>query len=160
MNYDNVKHAELTQSFKSGANWFYWIAGLTMITSLIAFFGGGIRFLISLGSTQIIDGIADALSAEVGGAAKVVALVLDIIVAGAFVLFGYLAGQKYLWAYAIGMVVFLIDGLLALMFQDWIGVLAHGFVLFWLFRGFLAGRELVDLEKAMSESAPQAEPAL
>ena len=92
--------------------------------------------MISLGSTQIIDGIAEALSAEVGGAAKVVALVLDIFVAGLFVLFGYLAGQKYLWAYAIGMVVFLIDGLLALAFQDWIGVIAHGFVLFWLFRGF------------------------
>ena len=158
--FDNLHHTELTQTFKSGANWFYWIAGLTIITSLIAYFGGGIRFLISLGSTQIIDGIAEALSTEVGGAAKVVALVLDIIVTGLFVLFGYLAGQKMLWAYAVGMVVFLMDGLLALAFQDWIGVLAHGFVLFWLFRGFQAGRDLVGLEKAMAESAPQPEVAI
>lgn len=160
MNYDNIQYAELTQRFKSGANWFYWIAGLTLITSLIAFFGGGIRFLISLGSTQIIDGIAEGLSTEVGGGAKVVALVLDIIVAGAFVLFGYLAGQRHLWAYMLGMVLFLLDGLLSLAFQDWIGVLAHGFVLFWLFRGYQAGRELLSLEKTMAESVPQTEPAL
>ena len=160
MDYDNAQHAELTQTFKSGANWFYWIAGLTIITSLISFFGGGIRFLISLGSTQIIDGIAEGLSTEVGGAAKIVALLLDLIVTGAFVLFGYLAGQKQLWAYMVGMVVFLLDGLLALAFQDWIGVLAHGFVLFFLFRGYQAGRELLSLEKAMAESVPQTEPAI
>jgi hypothetical protein len=154
-NYNDIQHAELTQQFKSGANWFYWIAGLTIVTSLIAFGGGGIRFLLSLGSTQIIDGFAEALSAEVGGAAKVVALVLDLIVTGVFVLFGYLAGQRYLWAYMVGMVVFLLDGLLSLAFQDWIGVLAHGFVLFWLFRGYQAGRELLSLERATAESAPQ-----
>ena len=159
-NYNNVQHAELTQRFKSGANWFYWIAGLTIVTSLIAFFGGGIRFLLSLGSTQVIDGIAEALSAEVGGAAKVVALVLDLIVTGVFVLFGYLSGRKQLWAYMVGMVLFLLDGLLSLVFQDWIGVAAHGFVLFWLFRGYQAGRELLSLEKAMAANPPQTEAAI
>lgn len=160
MDYGNVEHAELSQRFKSGANWFYWIAGLTIVTSLIAFGGGGIRFLISLGATQVIDGLAAALSAEVGTGAKVVGLVLDLIVTGAFVLFGYLSNQKHLWAYMLGMVVFLLDGLLALVFQDWISVVAHGFVLFWLFRGYMAGRDLLSLEKAMAESAPQTEPAL
>jgi len=159
-NYSNINHAELTQRFKSGANWFYWIAGLTIVTSLIAFFGGGIRFLLSLGCTQMIDGLAEALSAEVGGAAKVVALVLDLIVTGVFVLFGYLAGRKQLWAYMVGMVLFLLDGLLSLVFTDWIGVLAHGFVLFWLFRGYQAGRELLSLEKAMAQNPPQTEPAI
>jgi hypothetical protein len=159
-NYDNIQRAHLIQRFKSGANWFYWIAGLTIVTSLITFFGGGIRFLFGLGITQIIDGIAQALSADVGGAAKVVALVLDLIVTGIFVLFGYLSNQKHLWAYIVGMVVFLLDGLLSLIFQDWISVLAHGLVLFWLFRGYQAGRELLSLEKAMAQSVPQPEPAI
>ena len=159
-NFDNIRHEELTQSYKAGANWFYWIAGLTLVTSVIAFGGGGIRFLISLGITQIIDGVADAISAEGGGAAKVVALVLALLISGLFVVFGVLANKKSLGAYIIGMVVFGLDGLLSLMFQDWIGVIAHGVVLFFLFRGFQAGRELVSMEKSMSESTPQPEVAI
>lgn len=165
MEYDDIQHQELTQRYKSGANWFYWIAGLTIVTSLIAFFGGGIRFLISLGLTQFIDGLAAALATELGGAVQVVALLLDLVVTGVFVLFGYLAGKKLLWAYVAGMVVFLLDGLLALAFQDVISVIAHAVVLFWLFRGFQAGRELISLEKTMAEQAAataqqQPEPAI
>ena len=158
MEYDNIRHAELVHNYKRGSNWFYWIAGLTIITSLIAVGGGGIRFLISLGVTQIIDGIAAGLSAEMGAGTKVVALVLDLIVTGIFVLFGYLANQKQLWAYVIGIVVFALDGLLSLVVGDIIGVLAHAFVLFFLIRGFIAGRDLIALEKAMAQQA--AAPAL
>ena len=159
-NFDNVRHEELAQSFKSGANWFYWIAGLTLVTSVIAFGGGGIRFLISLGITQIIDGVADAIAADGGGAAKVVALVLALLISGVFIIFGVLANKKILGAYILGMVVFGLDGLLSLAYQDWIGVIAHGVVLFFLFRGFQAGRELVSLEKAMAENAAQPEVAV
>jgi hypothetical protein len=159
-NFDNIRHEELTQSYKSGANWFYWIAGLTLVTSVIAFGGGGIRFLISLGITQIIDGAADAISADGGGAAKVFALVLALMISGVFIVFGVLANKKSLGAYIIGMVLFGLDGLLSLVFQDWIGVIAHGVILFFLFRGFQAGRELVSMEKTMSESTPQPEVAI
>lgn len=155
-NYDNIEHAQLAQAYKSGANWFYWIAGLTIVTSLITFGGGSWRFLISLGSTQIIDGIAQALATELGGAAKVVGLVLDLIVTGLFVMFGWLANQKHLWAYIAGIVAFALDGLLSLLFGDWIGVAAHAFVLFFLFRGFQAGRSLLALEKTMAERAATA----
>ena len=163
-NYDNIQLAQLKQAYKTGANWFYWIAALTIITSLITFGGGGWRFFISLGSTQIIDGIAQGLSTELGGATKVIALILDLIVTGLFVLFGWLANQKHLWAFAVGMVAFALDGLVLLPFGDWIGVIAHAVVLFFLFRGFQAGRSLVALEKAMAEqhaaATAQPEPAL
>ena len=159
MDYNYSKHSQLTQDYKRGANWFYWIAGLTMITSLIAFGGGGFRFLISLGSTQIIDGIAAAVSEELGSAAKVVALVLDLIVTGVFALFGFLAGKKMLWAYVLGMVAFGLDGLVNLVAADFIGILAHAFALFFLVKGFLAGRELVSLEKEMAQQAAAAQPA-
>ena len=105
-NFDNVRHAELTQSYKSGANWFYWIAGLTIVTSVIAFGGGGIRFLVSLGITQIIDGVGEAISTEGSGSAKVVALVVSLLISAVFVIFGYLANQKMLWAYIAGTVLF------------------------------------------------------
>ena len=161
-NLDNVRHAELMQSYKSGANWFYWIAGLSIITSLITFFGGGWQFIFGLGITVIIDGMADAISSEGGGdAPKVVALILDLLVTGLFVGFGWLASRKMLGAYIVGMVAFVLDGLLSLIAQDWLSVGAHALVLYWLFRGFQAGRELVDLEKSMSaQPGPQVEPAI
>ena len=161
-NFDNTRYAALNQSYASGANWFYWIAGLSIITSLITFFGGGWQFIFGLGITVIIDGVAAAISNEAGGEApKVVALILDLLVTGLFVGFGWLAGRKMLGAYIVGMVAFVIDGLLSLIAQDWISVGAHCLVLYWLFRGFQAGRELVSLEKTMAaQSAPQVEVAL
>lgn len=160
---DYAQHAQLSQSYKNGANWFYWIAGLSIITSIISFAGGGWGFLISLGTTNLIDAMAQGLSAELGGAPKVVALVLDLLVTGAFVGFGVLAGKKLLWAYILGMVAFLFDGLVSLLVQDWLGVVVHAVVLFFMFRGFQAGRELSNLEQAMAqqqpaEAAPQPEP--
>jgi hypothetical protein len=160
-NYDSARYAELNQRYASGANWFYWIAGLTIITSLIAFFGGGLRFLFSLGITQIIDGVGEAISLEVSGAAKIVALVLDLLVTGLFVGLGWLANRKMLGAYIFGMVAFMLDGLLSLLVADWLSVLAHGFVIFYLIRGFIAGRDLAVLEKSTSsQPTPQVEPAI
>ena len=89
---------------------------------------------------------------------------LDILITGVFVMFGWLAGRKYLWAYLIGMVVFLLDGLVSLAFQDWFGVGAHVVVLIFMVPGFQAGRKLVEIEEAMAqrpaEATPQPEPSV
>jgi len=156
MYYDQIAHSQAAQGYRSGVKWFYWIAALTIITSFIAFFGGGIRFLISMGVTQFIDAVGAGLATQLGSAAQVVALVLDLIVTGVFALFGYLAGKKMLWAYIVGMVIFLLDGLLSLALVDVVGVIAHAVVLFFLFRGFQAGQSLISLEKLMAEQAAAA----
>jgi hypothetical protein len=147
-------HAELAQKYKSGANWFYWIAGLSLITSIITFSGGSWRFLISLGTTQVIDGIAAALSAEVGGSTpQIIALVLDVFLTAIFVVFGVLASKKLLWAYILGMAAFVVDGLVSLLIQDFVSVIAHVVVLIFMVPGFLAGRKMVELEQAMAAQA-------
>ena len=146
-------YADQARRYKSGANWFYWIAGLTLITSIITFGGGHWRFLISLGTTQVIDGIAAALSSELGSAPQVIALVLDVILTGIFVLFGVLANKKMLWAYILGMAAFFVDGLVSLLIQDLIGVVVHVVVLVFMVPGFMAGRKLVELEKEMAAQA-------
>jgi len=150
---DRIQLAQLSQRFQSGAKWFYWIAALTFITSVIGLLGGGWRFFLSLGVTQIIDGIATGLSADFGNATKVIAIVLDIFVTAIFAGFGLLASKRQLWAYVLGMVVFLLDGLLSLAFFDVIGIIVHGFVLFVMFRGFQAGRELAALKRTMAQAA-------
>lgn len=154
--FDQVQHTELWQRYKSGANWFYWIAGLTIVTSIISFGGGDWRFLISLGTTQVIDAIATGLSTELGQAPKVIGLILDLILTGIFVLFGVLAGKKQIWAYILGLVVFAFDGLVSLLIQDWIGLIAHVVVVIFMVPGLMAGRKLVELEQTMAAQAPAA----
>jgi len=148
-------HAEYAHKYKSGAGWFYWIAGLTLITSIITFAGGNWRFLISLGTTQIIDGIAAGLAAELGGSApKIIALFLDMILTAVFVVFGVLANKRLLWAYILGMAIFVIDGLISLIMQDLIGVVAHVVVLVFMVPGFLAGKKMLELEQEMAAQVP------
>ena len=151
--FDQMQYAAARQRYQSGANWFYWIAGLTIITSVIGLLGGGWRFFLSLGTTQLIDAIGNAASEGLGNATKVIAFVLDIFITAAFAAFGALAHKKHLWAYVTGMAVFLLDGLVSLVFFDWIGILVHGFVLVVMFRGYQAGRELVALERTFAEAA-------
>jgi hypothetical protein len=153
VNYSQVAHAQLCQRYQSGVKWFYWIAGLSLISSIISMSGGRWGFLITLAATQFIDGFAQALAAELGGAVNVVGLVLDVLVTGVFVGFGLLAAKKFLWAYMLGMVIFLLDGLVLLLFQDFLGAAFHGLVLYWMFGGFQAGQKLVALEKEMAQSA-------
>jgi hypothetical protein len=156
-NFDEIRYSELHQTYKSGANWFYWVAGLTLITSIITIGGGDWRFLISLGTTQIIDAFAVVLSEQLGGATMAIALVLDIFITALFVFFGVMAGKKMLWIYMLGTVLFGFDGLISLMIGDWIGVLAHGFVLFFMIRGYMAGRDMVALEREIAQQPPPVE---
>lgn len=157
-NYDYTQHAELSDRFRSGANWFYWIAGLSLITSIIGLMGGSWRFFLSLGITQLIDGLAIYAADSFGGATKIIAIVLDIFITVMFAGFAYLANKRQLWAYVAGMVVFVLDGLLSLLIVDLLGIIVHAFVLVMMIRGYMAGRQMLALERTMAEAA-QSTPA-
>jgi len=148
----------LEQKYKSGARWFFWIAGLTVGTSLVAMFGGGYAFFLSLGATQFIDGVAKGLSKEFGDSVRIAGLVLDILIAGIFALLGWFAYKRQLWAFLVGMGIFALDALILLVFQVWISFLFHGLVTYWIFRGYQAGRALAALERNPEGVLPPAPP--
>lgn len=159
--YDNPLGLEayaLQQRCKSGARWFFWIAGLSLITSIVSFLGGGFAFFLSLGTTQIIDGFARGLARELGDATKIVGLVLDVLVAGVFVLIGWLALKRHLWSFVVGMILFMLDGLILLAFQIWISFAFHLLVVFWVFKGYQAGRQLAALEIETQAASPPPPP--
>ena len=60
------QETQLETQHASGANWFYWIAGLSVINSVIILAGGGWGFVVGLGITQFIDAIATVVVAETG----------------------------------------------------------------------------------------------
>ncbi|HEV7892645.1 MAG TPA: hypothetical protein VGP08_18675 [Pyrinomonadaceae bacterium] len=150
---DNISRRQDEQHVKSGANWFYLIAGLSLVTSIISLVGGGWAFFVSLGITQIIDSFANALTARWGGGSvKIVAFLFDVLAAGAFALMGYFASKRQTWAFLVGMVLYALDALvflgLILVFDSlslsaFIMVAFHAYVLWKLFSGYAASARLV-----------------
>lgn len=135
---------------KSGANWFFWIAGLSLVNSLIVLFGGNWNFLAGLALTQIVDGITLGLSGTGDfSIILVVAFIMDLIIAGIFVLCGYFARNLQIWAFVFGMIIYALDGVLMLVFGDYLSAGFHAFALFMMFNGLMAAREL----KAIQQTA-------
>ena len=148
------KLLSLENQLKSGASWFFWIAGLSVLNTILYLTGAGITFALGLGVTQIIDVLASMIAAEVSaGAASVlqaIALGLDFGIAGIFVLFGVLGRKRINWAIVTGMVLYAGDGLICLLFQEWLGAVFHCLALWGLFHGFKAINELARFEASLS----------
>src|SRR5207244_11307489 len=95
----------LEQRSKSGARWFFWIAALSLGTSLLALSGSGVAFFLSLGITQFIDGLAKGLSANLGDSVRIIGLMLNILVVGVVVLSVWLGLIRHLCSFAVGRVL-------------------------------------------------------
>lgn len=128
---------------KSGANWFFWIAGLSMVNSLIFIFGGNWSFFAGLAITQVADALVVQISGDSAfSIVKFIALTMDFIIAGIFVLCGVFAGRMQAWAFIIGMIIYALDGILALLLGAYLSAGFHVFALIMIFTGFSAARHL------------------
>jgi hypothetical protein len=151
---DDEKAAEekLAARLKAGASWFYWIAGLSLVNTVIHLSGADWQFVLGLGITLLFDALAMGLANEPGSggtalAAKIVAVVIGLVAAAVFILFGWLANRRKGWAFVVGMVLYLLDGLIFLFVTDWLALAFHAFALFAVFSGYSACRSLAALEK-------------
>ncbi len=128
--------------FRGGASWFWWVAGLSVINTVIMLVGGQWNLVIGLGITQVIDALAVALADDVGpaigGIIRSVALTLDLAAVGLFVLFGYFARKGHAWSFIVGMIVFTLDGLIFAFVGDWLSVGFHLFALYGMYGGLKA----------------------
>lgn len=124
----------LQKRIASGGNWFYWIAGLSILNSLIVLFHGHMSFVAGLGVTQLID----AGISELGGRAAFILLPINLIFAGIYVMFGYFACRRAMWAFIAGTVCYSLDTLLFLLVKDILGLGFHVFALFCIFGGLKA----------------------
>ena len=138
----------LENKTKSGLNWFYWIAALSLVNSVSFLFGASLTFVIGLGATQFVDGLVSALSENLPHQATIVrpiGLAINVFIAGLFALFGYL-GRKGFRSFAIiGMILYLLDGILLLLFKDYLGAAFHAWALFGIWGGLKALTELKQL---------------
>jgi len=133
----STEHQQLEAQSRRGAFWFYWIAGLSLVNSVVAFAGLNWRFIIGLGMSQIVDTLATR-----SGRGWTAAILFDALLIGGFVLLGTLAVRGHAWAFLVGVSLYGLDGLISLLVHDWLGLGFHVFVVIMILKGFQAARHL------------------
>jgi hypothetical protein len=148
------KLMQLENQMKGGINNFFWIAGLSLVNTFFYLTNGAINFAIGLGITQLIDGIAQAYAKDVGSTNSAVvssiAIIIDLALAGMFILFGVLGRKRFGKVILFGAVLYTMDALIFLMVGDWSGLFIHVLILVGLARGYFALKELNKLEEGYS----------
>jgi hypothetical protein len=145
--------ANLERRAKAGASNFYWIAGLSVLNSVISAFNGGVAFVVGLGITQFVDaiaGIAAEQAPEITLVIRVAGLAVSVVMAGVFVVFGFFGARQHRWAFITGMVLYGLDALLLLFFKDWLGFGFHLYFMWGLFNGLKALDQLRKIKPAQT----------
>ena len=138
--------ALLEGQLMKGARWFLWIAGLSVVNSVIILAGSEISFVIGLGITQVIDVLTVTTVDETAIVPRVIAFGFDLIIACFIVLFGVLGAGRRKWAFILGMILYGLDGLLLLLVRDYLGVVFHVYAMIGIYGGLRACRELQEKE--------------
>ncbi len=142
----------LLRKHQTGYRMFFWIAGLSLVNAAIIVAGSTRSFMAGLGITQIIDVIALRTINDQGEGSRfsvmAIALFLNVLAALVFVLLGYIARRNRRWPFIAGTLVYTLDGLIFLIPQDSLSIGFHILMLLVIFRGYIAGRELVKIRAA------------
>lgn len=140
---------QLEAKLRVGANWFFWIAALSTVNAFMILSEANRHFLVGLGITELVNGIAVAVAKQAPNAATIataVAVVMTFMIAGVVALFGLGARKRMSWVFILGMTLYALDGLLFVLFGDWLSIAFHVVALLGIFRGLSACRELHAME--------------
>lgn len=152
------KRMELERRIKSGIGWFFWIAGLSLVNSVLFLVGSDTSFVIGLGFTQLIDVLAVMISEEVpsnlAAFVRFIGYGLDLALIVAFILFGIFGRKRVRWVIITGMVLYALDAILVLAFGIWFSLAFHLLALWGLWTGLRAIKQLADLDASIPAKIP------
>lgn len=126
---------------RRGADWFYWIASLGVINTLLVTYGGLADTLFGLGATRAVD---QAFKQNVLDPVDPIGLLPNFGIAAVFALFGYFARKGNDRAFVIGMFLYILDAMITIAFRDLFAFSFHLVALFFIFKGLLASRKRFD----------------
>jgi hypothetical protein len=124
------------QNIHKGANWFYWIVGLSLVNVALSVFGADVHFIIGLGYAEVAAGIM-LLEGE-GVLIKVIGAVLALIVLSGFMFIGRKAHKPSKGWFMAGIILYGLDTLIYLYVTDILPALFHLYVLYNLVMGYRA----------------------
>jgi hypothetical protein len=145
---DKALIAASNDQITGGARWFWWIAGLSLVNTVLLHSGSDTSFVIGLGFTLLADAIFQSL--------KPVAFAIDALAIGAIFALGWFAGKGHAWAFITGIVLYALDALIYVTMQSWMSVGFHVFALFFIGRGLMQLR--ADLKAAREAPPPEIAP--
>ena len=153
----NLPHLEtpemqmLRPKIESGANWFYWVAGLSFVNAVAALLGSNWSFIIGLGFSQMLTDLVrlavifDTWSMVIKG----MLVLSNLALLAALAYLGWRVRRPNTMLFGIGISLFALDSLLFLIVPDWIGVAFHALALIFMWKGFCAARQYQRLEAAL-----------
>ena len=127
--YEEIENEE---QLDGGAKWFLWIFALSVVNTLISFFGGKISFIFGLGFTKLFD----AIFFEIYGKLNWISLLISINISVIFLIIWNFSKKLSKGAFIIGMIIYGIDALLLGLLQDWASFAVHLYALFMIFKGY------------------------
>jgi hypothetical protein len=131
---------EVIDRAKKACGWFGAIAAFSLINSLLIFFKSSVTFVIGLGATMIVDGFITGARQQatpaLASVLTVIGILINLILIGVFVLIWFLSNRGSRAVYITGMVLYLLDALLFVLFKDFVGVAFHVFFLYMLIGGY------------------------
>jgi hypothetical protein len=140
--------AKAAPGVASAARWFWWIAGLSLVNSVLIHGGSQTSFLVGLGFTMIADVAFQSF--------KAAAFVIDAVAILFFFLMGRYALRGHVWAFILGGVIYTFDALIFLYFQDFMPLGFHAFALFYIGKGALTLRGCLKDAEALAFMTPEA----
>ena len=138
---------QLEGQYKAGANCFYWIAGLSVVNSIVIIWGGDYTLFVGLAINQVIAGIGAVVAEDLGSLISIITFMFCLIPAGIFFLFGVLANKKYKSFFIIGMIVYIFDILLYGIYSDLLSIGFHLYILIYMGKGLIALFQLSKMGK-------------
>jgi hypothetical protein len=131
---------------QSAARWFWWIAGMSLVNVVLFHAGSQINFVVGLGMTTIASIIfASSLPMMIGAVGSTI---------GFYFVIGLYAQRGKLWAFYLGIAVYVLDALIYVKFEDWMSVGFHALAIFFIAKGIARVREL----QRSVPAVPAAEP--
>jgi MFS family permease len=149
-----VEKLRAEQIVKNGAGWFLAIAGLSILNSVLTMSGANFHFIFGLGTTEIVD----AIGRQAGTTGSALSLVVNLFIAGVFLLFWNFARRGEKWAFLVGMALYAIDGLILVPFKDFLGVAFHAYALFRIYNGMQGLPVLEEIRRRMMPENTPIEP--
>lgn len=143
------KKTTLTNRFKSGANWFYFIAALSVANLL---FPSVIPLIAVLGlaMVQMVTGYASSVSQGMSPSSalvvRILAIFISLAISAGYVLAAYFSHKRLRLAFVAGLVFYALDALLMLLLGQITAAAFHLFGLYGIWRGLSALLELAALE--------------
>jgi hypothetical protein len=143
--HETMAPGEKVVEMHRGANWFYYVAILAALNSIVAMFTGMFGFSLGFGISQYVDGwMLTNIGQGSPESVRWVGVAINLLIAGLFAAFGYFSRRGSDIAFIVGMFLYIADAMLILMFKDGIGFAFHLLALFFMFKGLLGSRKRYD----------------